>query len=231
MQFSPLCIKAYGDISYPEFYPQIDEKGHFIPEPGDNSATSAPFTNLQVKQDSVLLFESEHGLDGKLFITDTRIVLMCDDYDSAGMMWIGNPVIMAVAGIASAAAAKARTAGKVLTGHIRYEWIESIVPQSEKLLFDWSDETIVINYRDPYNTLCSLAISLKNTKGMAHKIEAEFKRRIEQRDRQDLHGQKQAAYQLPAVGSTQTTECIYCTQCGKKLKLTDAYCKYCGAKQ
>lgn len=229
MHFTPLCIKAYGDISYPELYPQIDEKGHFIPEPGDNSASSADFTNLQIKQGTQIIFESEHGLDGKFFITDSRIVLMCDEYESAGFMWIGNPLITAVAGIASSAMAKSRTAGKVLTGHIRYEWIEQIVPSSEKILFSLSDETITINYLDPYKITGSLTLSLKNEQGMAQRIDNEIRRRREKRDNPDLSMHKRAG--LPAVGGTARANRAYCTQCGRIIKDTDVYCKHCGSKQ
>lgn len=230
MQYSAICVKAYGDRSYPEYYPQIDEKGHFIPEPGDNGAVSADFTNLKLVQNGQTVFESEHGLDGKLFITDSRLVVMCEEYESAGFLWIGNPLLTVIAGIASSEMAKNRTAGKVLTGHVRFEWIESVVPQSEKILLGLVDESLVITYRDPFDSECTLAISLKNSKGLSHKLDAEIQKRFEQKKRKHLSEKKQKP-ELPAVSRTSSAPHMFCTNCGEKLKESDKYCRRCGAKQ
>lgn len=227
--YSTICIKEYGDRSNPGYYPQIDEEGHFIPEPGDNSAVSAGFTNLLLRQNSKTVFESEHGLDGKLFITDARIVLICDDYESGGFLWIGNPLITAVAGVASTALARSRTAGKVLTGHIRYEWIKGVVPASEKLPFNLVDETITIDYRDPFGSECSLAVTLKNVKGVAGRISAEIRKRFSQHERQ-CKGERQRS-ELPAARNAGSPSHKYCKKCGGQIKEPDVYCRHCGSKQ
>lgn len=232
MHYYPaITIRAYGDRSYPEYYPQIDEKGYFIPEPGESAAVSASFTNLQVSQNSKIIFESEHGLDGKLFITDTRIVLMCDDYESGQFLWAGNPLITVIASAASSAAAKSRTVGKVLTGHVRYEWLKDIVSTSEKLLFSLTDETIVVNYQDPFDATCSLVISLKNVSGIASKIDAEIQRRIAKHKTQPLSGEDgQHKLGLPAAGRGEPSNYAYCSECGKRSRESDKYCRNCGTK-
>lgn len=231
MPYPPICIKAYGDRSNPEYYPQIDSEGNFVPEPGDNSASSTDFVGLIIKHNEQTIFESEHGLDGKLYLTDSRIVLMCDDYESGNVLWIGNPVITAIAGVASSVAAKSRTAGKVLTGHIRFEWIESIVPTSEKLIFSLNDESIVINYRDPLQTSYSLTVTLKNVSGIAHQVDSELQKRYQQFSREQLGEKQKPPVGLPAIGQTKPSDMQYCTQCGKQIQAADPYCRHCGAKQ
>lgn len=228
MQYSAICIKAYGDRSYPEYYPQIDEKGYFVVEPGDNSASSASFTNLQLEQNGTTIFTSEHGLNGKLFITDSRIVLMCDDYDSGGFLWIGNPLITAIAGVASAAAAKSRTAGTVLTGHVRYEWLSEVKAASDAILFGFTDEMLTIDYQDPFGARCSLKISLKNTKGLAQTLYNEIKNRRERQEQEQFSVNKKTA--LPAVGATSETNQNYCSSCGNKVREKDKFCKRCGVR-
>lgn len=230
MHFSAIGIKAYGDRQSPELYPQIDEKGNFLLEQGDNSVASADFNNLLVKRESVTAYESEHGLDGKLFVTDSRIILLCENYQSGGALWIGNPVITVIASVASDAMVRSRTAGTVLTGHIRYEWIEAITPSSEKLLFNLVDETISFTYRDPFDTQWTLTVSLKNKKGLAEKVDAEISKRYTRFSQQHLHKQQQV-HELPAIGATAPSDYVYCTQCGKKIRESAAFCRYCGAKQ
>lgn len=154
---------------------------------------------------------------------------MCDDYESADILWIGNPVVTAIAGIASSAMAKSRSAGKVLTGHVRFEWIEGVVATSEKLLLNMVEETIVITYRDPFDTPCSLTVSLKNKKGMASKVEAEIEKRMTKQKSQ--HMGRQHRHELPAISSDESSSSAFCGQCGKRIKKSDIYCKYCGARQ
>lgn len=228
-----MSIRGYGEWGDPYFYPAIDAKGHFVVEPEDYSAAAVAFNNVKILRNAVTVFESEHGLDGKLFITDARVVMMCENYQSGGIIWVGGLVGALIASAASDAMAKSRTEGTVLAGHIRYEWIEDVAASSEKIVLGLVDEEITITYRGSEHTIWKVVISLKNKKGIAGEAYSEIKRRytlFKKGSSQDKVPTKEP-HQLPAVNATHSSHQVYCTQCGGKIRESDVYCKHCGVKQ
>ena len=229
-----MCIRGYGDLSNAYLYPAIDREGHFVVERDDLNATAVAFSNVKIMRNDTTVFESEHGLDGKLFITNSRIVLMCENYQSGNIIWVGGLVGALIASVASDALAKERTSGTVLTGHIRYEWLDEAVASSEKFLLGLIDETIIITYRGSECTQWSVTISLENVKGIATKTRSEIQRRFALFKQEQLPSRKEQVkkpYQLPAVNAAHSSDLQYCSQCGGKIRESDAYCKHCGAKQ
>jgi len=234
MDFNIMRIRRYGDRSNPYLYPVIDGEGHFVGEEGDHSAAALEFSNVKIKRNAETVYESEHGLDGKLFITDSRVVLMSENYQSGNIIWAGGLVGAVIASAASDAMARQRTSQTVLTGHIRYEWLDDVVASSEKYLLGLLDETITLTYPGSEHAMWSVSASLKNVEGIATKTRTEILRRVAQFKQEPLspgQGQTKKPYQLPAINATSPSNLMYCSHCGGQIKESDAYCKYCGVKQ
>jgi hypothetical protein len=240
VDYNVMSIQRYGVRSNPDFYPQIDKEGNFLLEKGEGSIASAKFSNIKVTRNGFTEFESEHALDGKLYITDCRIVLMSEDYQSGGAIWVGGLAGAVIATVASSALAKKRTEGTVLAGHLRYEWLENVSVSSEKLAFKLFDEVVTFSYRDCANNRWSVIVTLDSEGGLANKVGSEIEKR--RTHFEQLHpgaqGRVGQAHRLPAqagkssaaAGQASTGQ-VFCTQCGGKIKETDAFCKHCGAKQ
>jgi len=227
VDFNIMSIRGFGDRGDPYFYPALDNEGRFLGEEGDRSAARLAFSNVKIMRDAVVVFESEHALDGKLFITDSRVVLLCENYQSGNIIWVGGLVGALIASTASNAMAKQRTSGTVLCGQVRYEWLDNVTASSERFLLGLGDETIVISYRGSGYSLWSVVVTLKDVKGIATKTCAEIMRRstLFKQDPPPKEGDKaRKPHQLPAANA------LYCTKCGGKIKTPDAYCKHCGAK-
>ena len=234
MDFNIMTIRGYGEMGDPYLYPVIDEEGHFIVEQGDHSAAAIAFNNVKIMRNAVVVFESEHALDGRLFITDSRVVLLCEDYESGNIIWVGGLVGALIASAASDAMARSRTSRTVLCGHIRYEWLDDVAATSERYLLGLVDETVVITYRGKGPNVWSVTVSLKDIAGVAAKTRSEIERRhalFKQGPLPEKRSQARKPHQLPEAGATHTPALQYCSKCGGKIRQSDAYCKHCGAQQ
>lgn len=81
------------------------------------------------------------GVEVRVIYTDCRVVFRCDKYD-VGSTWSRAPMAFYM-NHRSQKAAKKRMAGKVLLGHIRYEWLKEIA---------YIDRSIRFVYRDMEDT-------------------------------------------------------------------------------
>ena len=229
-----MTIRGYGERSDPYFYPVIDEEGRFIGEEGDRHASAVAFNNVKIMRNAVTVFESEHALDGKLYITDSRVVLMSENYQSGGIFWVGGLVGALIASAASDAMARSRTSGTVLCGQVRYEWLDDVAASSERFLFGLGDETVTVTYLGSEHATWSAIVSLKDAKGIATKACSEIMRRVtlfRQGPAPNGKDRARGPHQLPAVGATHPSDLLYCSQCGGKIRQGDTYCKHCGVKQ
>lgn len=232
-----MSIRPYGDSSSPYYYPAIDAGGNFVGETGDRNAAALPFSNVKILRNQVVVFESEDALDGRLYITDTRIVLMSEDYQSGGAFWIGGLAGAVIATAASELLARSRTAGTVLAGHIRYEWLDNVSATSDRYFLGLGDETLSITYggMGSVGSVGSVGsarwrviISLENSTGLAEKTRSEIMRRHELFQQGPGPGDvRSARAPLPLPAS----ELAYCSQCGGQIGPSDPYCKHCGSKQ
>ena len=149
-QYRFLNVMGYGDDPYPFVYPSIDLNGNVIWEKADKNI------GMPLKSKVTVLYELKKGADKyqtifrlsdvkvDVYITDARVVLICDQYDKGGT-WRGGLSAIALNAI-ERGVARARTSGKTLVGHIRYEWVKHIMYKRKSGFL--SDESILIVYPD-----------------------------------------------------------------------------------
>ena len=128
MAFSAIVVAPIGGQADPFAYPITDEECNVIEEKLDHglsnvvTATSIFFSYRGASSSKQVI----QGLNLKVdfYVTDSRVVLLCEKYDK-GSSWSGGLAALAL-DAASSIAAAARRKGKVMLGHIRYEWISEI---------------------------------------------------------------------------------------------------------
>lgn len=132
--FSILTVRAFGQ-EYQEnpLYPQLsdDEEQILAAEPGDGSSVASfsgsyAFVYNMPRRARNKVAETVGPLLG--FVSDCRVALSSEKL-TGDSSWHGvepGGVVAADAGAVSAASARSRIQGKVMVGHLRYEWISKI---------------------------------------------------------------------------------------------------------
>lgn len=124
-----LWVREMGDASGEYWQPLVDADGGVIPDEGE--------TALWAGTGYVSFGASSAERTFQITITDQRIVWSSKDFEKGGG-WVGFGVVgLTVATTANAVSrrrAKARIAGTVLVGHVRYEWIGLVKEQQTKTL-------------------------------------------------------------------------------------------------
>ena len=120
----------YGDYGWPYVYPGIDEAGRIIEEDSDHGlgmvmAKSIEVARLAKNEDKYRTVMRVSDIKMEVYVSDARIIFLCDQYSKGGT-WSGGLTAIALTAI-ERGVAKARTRGKTMAGHIRYEWIKHIM--------------------------------------------------------------------------------------------------------
>src|SRR6478609_2958218 len=68
-------------------------------------------------------------VSAQLYVTDCRLAFACSKFDKGGG-WVGGATAMVVMNAGSKLLAARRRRGKMLVGHIRYPWIQSVFAQN-----------------------------------------------------------------------------------------------------
>lgn len=151
MAFNAIIVAEIGDQDSPFAYAITDGDGSLVPEQHDHGLHKAlTASSIEVKK---LLPGSNdyirvlYGTDIKVdfYITDSRVAFLCEKYDKGGG-WYGGGLSSVILNTGSKIMAAQRRKGKVLIGHIRYEWISNIGYQRKYNFL--STETIRIFYTD-----------------------------------------------------------------------------------
>lgn len=134
MAFNILVVKAF-DQEYPNnrLYPQLsDQEGQVVAgEPADGTNTMSFQAAYAVVHD---LRGRVHATLARTygptlgFVSDCRVAVSCEKF-TRGSTWVGagpGAVIAAGAMAVSATRARKRRQGKIMVGHLRYEWITRI---------------------------------------------------------------------------------------------------------
>ncbi len=140
--FNILVVRAF-DQDYPEnrLYPQLsDEEGKIIrTEPDDGT------NMLSFEAAYAVVYDTRSRIPRKLaethgptigIVSDCRVAVSCEKF-TKGSTWIGagpGAVIAAGAMAVSAARARSRRQGKIMVGHIRYEWVSRVGTWAGKYL-------------------------------------------------------------------------------------------------
>jgi hypothetical protein len=140
--FSILTVRAF-DQEYPDnrLYPQLsdDEEQILEAEPGDGSnvtsfSGSYAFVYNMPRHIRNKLAETIGPLLG--FVSDCRVAVSSEKL-TRDSTWVGvepGGVVAAGAAAVSAASARSRIQGKIMVGHLRYEWISKIWSSSGRHL-------------------------------------------------------------------------------------------------
>jgi len=166
MKYESIFIREIGDAEKPFEYAGTDDNGQVTLDAWDHgvgcSFVASALTVSHIKtggEKTVYIKAQEIALS--VYVTDSRVIFYCSNYDKGGG-WIGGGVQSLVLNAISKAAARARTKGTVLVGHIRYEWLQSIgyfcktgwlSQEQMRFIYNDSDETqwiidLVLNKRD-----------------------------------------------------------------------------------
>lgn len=128
--YRAISVMEYGDYDWPFVYPGISEDGRIIEEPADHGLGMVIAKTLDVS--CLAKGESKYktvmrvsDIKMEVYVTDARVIFLCDQYDKGGT-WSGGLTAVALTAI-ERGEAKARTRGKTLAGHIRYEWLKHIM--------------------------------------------------------------------------------------------------------
>jgi len=127
-----------GDWSDGRLYPVMADPalgGGMLVEREDLDGTSVvpiPVSTIRVDEvtagGTVRLLECKK-VKASLYVTDSRVVLACENYDK-GSMYLGIGDIGATVAVAATAVsrlrARARRKGKMLTGQVRYQWLSEV---------------------------------------------------------------------------------------------------------
>jgi len=132
MGFRAITIRGIGDRDEPFAYPITDEQCNLIEERWDHGlgrviTASGIWNYYRVSGEKVYTEGLKVGdVDISFYVTDSRVAILCNDYDHGdGSLYERYK-------------GKKRSAGKVLLGHIRYEWLTELeYLQKESLLYSW----------------------------------------------------------------------------------------------
>ena len=148
--YRAIVVQNIGDNDFPYKYAGTDENGNTIEDEFDNGL------NHRVMAKAIYIHQARAGesklstiayyreINLEMTITDCRIIYRCDKYDK-GSQWSGGLTALALNAVERAVANK-KTAGKVLLGHIRYEWIKEILYREKSGFLN--DSSIRIVYVD-----------------------------------------------------------------------------------
>ena len=147
--YCAINIMEYGDYGWPYVYPGIDDAGRIIEEDSDHGlgmvmAKSIEVSRLAKNDDKYRTVMRVSDIKMEVYVSDARIIYLCDQYSKGGT-WSGGLTAIALTAI-ERGVAKARTRGKTMAGHIRYEWIKHIMYIRKSGML--SSESLRIVYSD-----------------------------------------------------------------------------------
>lgn len=198
-EFRAIVIQQIGDRDEPYAYAGTDDDGNIIEDPYDNGLThkvtaSSIYVSRKRQGESdynILMQDNEVNID--VIVTDCRVIICCMEYDKGDRKWSGGLTALALNAYEKSKA-KRRSGGKLILGHIRYEWLLAIgyINKPKSGIFSFEDYGIRLFYQDTDKSVYD--ISLKFPKGtdtafVANEIlHAATKYRYDMQDEKDDKG-------------------------------------------
>ncbi|MCR5538736.1 MAG: hypothetical protein K6F13_05655 [Lachnospiraceae bacterium] len=152
--YRAINVMEYGSHGWPFVYPDVDENGRIPAEAADHGIGAPVIVRtITVKKKPKGAESYQQDLRARdivleLYVTDARLILVCDKYDKGGT-WYGGLAALALTAV-ERGVASARTKGKTLAGHVRYEWLKQIMYYRKSGIL--SDEQMRIVYKDRAGT-------------------------------------------------------------------------------
>jgi hypothetical protein len=158
MTYSSIGVVKRGTQVNQYMYPLTDLEGRIVPEKWDNgmqnSVTATSYSEKFMAEGVSELIERQYHRKLRMdtYITDSRVTFSCTNYNRDGLdIWL-------LFGIPQLIWRAASRRGKVLAGHIRYEWISEIYYSNKTGIL--SDETVRLCYEDSDSTIWAVDITL-----------------------------------------------------------------------
>lgn len=163
MTFNAIIISEIGNQDQPFAYAITDDEGNLVSEKHDhglsNVLTATAITVKKCANGVNDYVQTMHGTDIKIdvYVTDSRVAILCKKYDKGGG-WTGGLTALAL-NAGSKILAAHRRKGKVLIGHIRYEWLCDIAYQAK---ISWlTSDCLRIFYKDAEKNQWCLELTFK----------------------------------------------------------------------
>lgn len=131
MSYSAIKITDIGQDVDPFVNPKTDAAGNLIEEPLDHGLRHKVTANaIRVYRRTANQKEFEEMLlitdiEIEVCITDSRVIYRCMKYDKGDRKWSGGLTALALNAYEKSKANR-RSAGTMLIGHVRYEWLRQI---------------------------------------------------------------------------------------------------------
>lgn len=130
MQFDVLAVRRLDEQDHDYLYPVTFQDGVIALDPRDGSRVmpfmAKEFTVQEMSPKGWRTVHSKGDIRLACFCSDSRLGMSCLKYDRGGG-WVSLDLgVMMALNVASKAIAKARSSGKVLVGHVRFEWLRSV---------------------------------------------------------------------------------------------------------
>lgn len=163
MSYLPVVSRNIGDTSQGYEYAGVDDEGKTVMEELDGKVIGPFHANgIEIHNDKKIgyLETSLSDIDIEVYVTSSRVIIRCDKYDKGSRHWRGGFSALALNAI-ERGIGKARSKGKVLIGHMRYEWIAQILYQN-KYSFFYVDNMVSFDYVEcEENRLMRLRLNFK----------------------------------------------------------------------
>ena len=170
-EYQAIIIQQIGDQEQPYAYATSDSNGNTVEDKFDHGMSHGAVANgimvyKKGQNDSQfveVLRDTE--VEITMTVTDCRVIYRCDKYDKGDRKWSGGLTAVALNAYEKSKANK-RSAGKVLLGHIRYEWISEIqyLSKNKNGFFDYDDFSVSLVYKNSNKT--TYIVKAKFNKGM-----------------------------------------------------------------
>lgn len=194
--FNILTVRAF-DQDYPEsrLYPKLSRvEGEIVAtEPGDGSNI------MSFQAVYAVVYDTRSRIPRKLaethgptigIVSDCRLAVSCEKF-TKGSTWVGagpGVVIAAGAMAVSAARARSRRQGKIMVGHVRYEWVSRVGT--------WAGKYLSLEYS---SNQVPKKVELHIRGGIAYTVAQDIVRRVAMlrlAQKEDLPGEQRAALEV-----------------------------------
>jgi hypothetical protein len=166
MAFNVFCVTDIGDQSDSYAYPPTNDNCKPIEEKWDcglKNALSLTGFGVEKKQRGENDYRDVFAVvdtNIDIYVTDSRIILLCEKYDKGGGHWgvgVGGVAVALAANAVSKINAASRSKGKVLLGHLRYEWLALVEYRRKSGWF--GNDAIQLYYQDDERTWWLVSLS------------------------------------------------------------------------
>lgn len=142
MSYESVYVREFGDLRAPFGYACLDNDGKIVADVNDCELKHvAMATGIRVCTNKEILREKDK-IKIKVYITNSRVVFLCEKYNVGDEGWFGDPISVGIATAIERGVASHARRRKAMIGHIRYEWLNAVRYNIKDGLFSKSTLTL-----------------------------------------------------------------------------------------